>query len=618
LNLPIAWRLALGFLIAAFIAAAGAGVTGLQRAQSLSNESAFYESLLRSNTSLTTANSFLQLMDTKLHETLQDAAAPTPSRETLAADQEAMDGLTARFDTLLANYEQNDLVYRQPEQVAIVTEANRVVQIGQQRSLVDSAARTWQVYKEAQAQILQDVAVGDVASAQVAERAQGEPTNADALSALRALIQFGSRLADTIHEAATVEQSGLLVTALIAAVLAVIAIAVVGWVISNTLVRRLGLLQQVTQAVERGEMGTRIEAVGRDEIGTVSHSVNQMLDTIVGLLEVTQRQHDALASAAERLFADVRVAGAGDLRVNAAVSSDPIGMLANAFNLTVGRFRRFVLRTQSTVDQLDVVARQQHERAVAFHTSLLRFSPGVPAMPAQGQSDYFKGYAVRASVEQAGDDQASLDAQIERARELVRRQANDGTGRSARAVWELVEQAYLSAGRLRQIVAVARQQRTVGSLDTLWQAEMDELRTLGTLLTQLGDEARTLAEDTGAPLATLDDLLGRVANRRGRERHGADDASTTAVTSGASPELVRLATVFAEDVAALARQIVLITQEMRAGLAPFRLPPPGATSSMMGATDAGYDGEQAYPGYGGFDGPASSRPQGRELSGPRW
>ena len=89
----------------------------------------------------------------------------------------------------------------------------------------------------------------------------------------------------------------------------------------------------------------------------------------------------------------------------------------------------------------------------------------------------------------------SLDAQIERARELVRRQASDGTGRSARAVWELVEQVYLSAGRLRQIIAVARQQRTVGSLDTLWQAEMDELRTLGTLLTQLGDEARTLAAE---------------------------------------------------------------------------------------------------------------------------
>src|SRR5262249_27939566 len=152
-----------------------------------------------------------------------------------------------------------------------------------------------------------------------------------------------------INTAADIEQRTQLVTAVAAALLAFLAVAAIGWVISETLVRRLRRLRQVSLEVEQGQLQTRVSVRGRDEIASVSGAVNSMLDMIVGLVDITRRQRDALTSAAERLFADVRIAGAGDLRVQAAVSGDPIGMLANAFNFTVGRFRRFVLRTQTTV-----------------------------------------------------------------------------------------------------------------------------------------------------------------------------------------------------------------------------------------------------------------------------
>src|SRR5215469_4517704 len=79
LDLPIAWRLALGFLLAALIAAAAAGLSGLQRAESSSREADFYQNLLVANTSLTTASSYMQLLNTEVHTTLEDAAVSTPS-----------------------------------------------------------------------------------------------------------------------------------------------------------------------------------------------------------------------------------------------------------------------------------------------------------------------------------------------------------------------------------------------------------------------------------------------------------------------------------------------------------------------------------------------------------
>ena len=199
--------------------------------------------------------------------------------------------------------------------------------------------RTWQVYIVAQQGILQDITMDNLTGAQQLEQQQGEPTNADALSALHSLIQLNESVASAVDDATSIEIHNQQMLTLIATVCAIAAIALVGWFISDTLVRRLRNLHRVTTAVELGHVNERVEVIGSDEIADVSASVNEMLDTIVGLLQETRQQRDALTRAAEHLFTDMRIVNAGDLRVSATVrSNDPIGMLANAFNFTVGRF----------------------------------------------------------------------------------------------------------------------------------------------------------------------------------------------------------------------------------------------------------------------------------------
>jgi methyl-accepting chemotaxis protein len=601
LDLPIAWRLGLGFLLAALVAAVAVGASSLQRTQALSSQSTFYQNLLSTNTSLTTGDSFLQLMNTKLHDTLTDASAAAPSKETLAADQSAVDGLAARFDTILADYQQSDLISLHPEQMAIVTEAGRSIQVTQQRTLAQSAVRTWQVYKSAQDKVLQDVATGDLASAQALTRAQAEPTNADAQSALRALIQFDGRLASTIHASSDFEQQAQLVTALVAAVLAFLAVGGIGWVISNTLVRRLRQLRRVSLSVEQGELQTRVAIAGRDEIASVSQAVNGMLDMIVGLVDVTRRQRDALTSAAERLFSDVRVAGAGDLRVQAAVSGDPIGMLANAFNFTVGRFRRFVLRTQTTVDQLDVVTRQQYEYAQAFHARLTNFareSSGSPASIARPP----QAGAMRPP---SGEATAALTGQIGDLRDLVRQIAQEGASAHARNVLDFTEQAYLSAGRVSQLALGMLQQQSAAPSGASTGVLVDELRTLGTLLTRLAAEAQAVRSGSGTLLAEVDNGLVRLTSAVPSwtvQNAGAGPTVSPQVVSSPSSaqvaDFIRLADGFARDIATLARQISAITQEMRTGLLPFRLSPQDYTDTSLYAPGTGYEEPPSYGSFG--------------------
>jgi HAMP domain-containing protein len=285
LDLSIGQRLTLGFLLAALIATLVASLVGVLRSQALSRQSDFYQHLLATNTSLTSGANFLQLMNTEVHTYLDTAGTTAPSQETLTQQRNAIQDLAGRYDTILHTYVTQDLLSQNPDQVVLLAEAGNAGQVSQQQTLVGSALRTWSVYRAAQNQILQDIATKDLQSAQTLARSQAEPTNADAISAVRALIQLNQRLATSVREAASVEEQNQLITTIIGAILAFLAIILVGWFISNTLVKRLKHLRKVTQAVEQGHWQERVPVIGRDEIANVSASVNAMLDAIVGLAQ---------------------------------------------------------------------------------------------------------------------------------------------------------------------------------------------------------------------------------------------------------------------------------------------------------------------------------------------
>lgn len=584
LDVPIAWRLTLGFLLAALIAASATAFSGIQRAHTLNREADFYQNLLASNTDLNNGASFLQLMNSKTQSMLIDASAPAPSAETLKQDRDAINRLMTRFDGVTQEYLKSHLLSEHPDQMALLTDSARGSLVTQQRILGASMSRTWQVYRDSLAQVVNDISSGDVASAQIHVRAQAEPTNTDALSALRAVIQFDGRLAGSVHEAANLEQRNQTYTTAAVAFVAFLLIALVGWVISDTLVRRLRILRKMAESVEQGEMSARVVVVGTDEIGRVSGSVNGMLDTIVGLLDITRKQRDALQGAAERLFADVRVAGTGDLRVNASVGSDPIGMLANAFNFTINRFRRFVVRTQFTLDQLDMTSRQAMQRSETFliaTKALMRgqnnqrtsypYPPSVyPSSVPSSASDIGQPLASRNRQPEGNPDARRY---IVQARELLGRIAREGVNYRARSVLDLAEQAYLSAGRLSQLTMTTYTMGAPGATAEVTRAQMDELRALGALLARLGAEANAIQKNTTTGLNELDTTLNAIDQAWNAPTAPAreEPARVQPDMNGYSIDMLKLSNEFADEMVALARQTMMLTREMRAHIAPFRL-----------------------------------------------
>lgn len=543
LNWPIARRLMLGFLAAAIIAAAISSITGIERASTLQNQADFYRDLVNSNTQLTGGDGFLQLMNTSLNEVLATAAQSGVASASQSQTIPNIQKLASSYDSILTNYAQHGLISENPNQQALIDEAGSQDLITRQNTLASSALQTWHTYRDAQNSIISDIENGNLPAAQQFNINLATPTHNDALSALNALIQSEGDLANSILTIESQDEQSQLITTLVSALIAFIAVGIVGWFISGTIVPRLRNLRDVVQSVEDGRFDSRVFTQGKDEIAQVAASVNTMLNTIVGLLEEARHQRDALTAAADSLFSDMRVVGAGDLRVNAPVTNDPVGMLANAFNLTVGRFRRLVLRTRTSMQQIDVVFRQEikhAESSVAVAKRILSSSDLGPTEGAKGHHS--------ASPQTLN--------RLHQVRNLMQTSASQGTEVGTSSVLAQIERAY----RLTQ------------QLET---RSLPEVSTIQQMLLKAGQEMHTLHTNLINALSLMVTIEGDMA--KGKSGGSLDkriNLLTSGTTSVSKQELARLHLELAQEIIAATSKMRSIMQEMQVSFTTFQVEAP--------------------------------------------
>lgn len=299
LGMSIGRRLALGFLIPILIVIFALGTIGIQCYQLLANVSTFNQHLLHAYTSLTTATNTLQQSHVNVLGALNDADKPQTTPQTLQEDRVTIERLLARYDAMLKDYSLHDVLALSPDLSTLMKEAGHGTQINEQQVRSNAALSTWQTYQQSLTQILDAVGAHQLSKAQTLEITLVEPSYASAMTSLLILIQFTVGLVPAIHDATVVEENQLLLVMGLSVFGLLAGIAIVTWLISSTLVRRLQHFRTVIQAIERGQFAARVAVEGRDEIALVSRAVNTTLDTIVGLLEETRRQHDELAKGEE-------------------------------------------------------------------------------------------------------------------------------------------------------------------------------------------------------------------------------------------------------------------------------------------------------------------------------
>ena len=131
-----------------------------------------------------------------------------------------------------------------------------------------------------------------------------------------------------------------------------------------------GLTVQIRQIMRLfGEIGignfeARSEVTSGDELGSLANSLNAMLDNTLALIQ-TREERDAMQAAVMRLLDQVSGAAEGDLTVEAEVTADVTGAIADSFNFMIAQLREIVSSVQEAT--LQVSSSAEEIQATAEH-----------------------------------------------------------------------------------------------------------------------------------------------------------------------------------------------------------------------------------------------------------
>lgn len=235
-----------------------------------------------------------------------------------------MDGIHA----ILLNNDSNDNVAKD--------QSNTLAKIGTE----------WPQYK----QTLQ-LALAAPKNASVLTQAQNSytPLNKD----WQHLVSVTENMSSIVAQVDSAETQPIILVTVIAFLGTLLVVVTIGYIVILTITRPLSQLTNLTRRIAKGDTNARATIAGRDEIYMVANSMNAMLDNIVRLIQETQAQRDNLQSQVEKLVSEVSGVGEGDLRVQAEVTADALGVLADSFNYMVEELGSLIVHVKMVANEVE-------------------------------------------------------------------------------------------------------------------------------------------------------------------------------------------------------------------------------------------------------------------------
>jgi len=262
------------------------------------------------------------------------------------------------FSRSAVDYQQKYQITSSPQMAQIQSillsnDSSNALARDQQQTLTNVLSKQWSQYLTAENRVILDSKFNT--SHTVAHQ---DLLNADAqykplFTSWQHIVDLTQQAGDQVAMIGAAQTDPVMIATLIAILCTVMVVVTIGYLVNRTITTPLRQLANLTRRIAKGETAARALLVGRDEIYMVADSMNKMLDNIVRLISETQAQRDNLQGQVEKLVSEVSGVGEGDLRVQAEVTADALGVLADSFNYMVEELGSLVVRVKMVASEVE-------------------------------------------------------------------------------------------------------------------------------------------------------------------------------------------------------------------------------------------------------------------------
>ena len=301
--------------------------------------------------------------------------------------------------------------------------------------------------------------------------------------------------------------------------------AALGGILTKQVRRTATDLQAQFDAVAQGNFNARATVYSEDEFGQLATGFNQMARVILTTTGEAQRKAEEQEQAKEdlqrqviRLLDDVEGAARGDLTVQAEVTADVLGAVADSFNLTIQNLREIVQQVKTATRQVTKSSTENEIFARSLSSDALRQAEelAVTLNSVQVMTDSIQ--RVAESAREAEDVARSASATALKGGEAVERtvsgilEIRETVAETTRKVKRLAE----SSQEISKIVALISQIASRTNLLAL-NASIEAARAgeAGRGFAIVADEVRQLADRAAKASKEIEQIVLQIQSETG-------------------------------------------------------------------------------------------------------
>lgn len=294
-------------------------------------------------------------------------------------------------------------------------------------------------------------------------------------------------------------------------IISIIAIAV-AIALSGGLTGQVRRIMDLFGEIGLGNFKARGQVLSRDELGTMTSSLNSMLDNLLPLLQ-TREERDSMQASVMKLMDEVSGLAEGDLTVRAEVTADITGAIADGFNamaeqlsVVVRDVKEATLKLSATTSEVSTTAEKlvetSGEQAAKVSDAMASVSELVSS--AQLVSD---NAAQSATVSEKSTENAKEGAKAVEDTNKAMASIRDNVQETARAIKRLGESSQ-EIGNIVQIIDDISERTSILALNASIQAAM--AGDAGRGFAVVAEEVQRLAERSTNSAKQIDTLVKNI------------------------------------------------------------------------------------------------------------